>query len=73
MVEENEEERLAFKIEYYIVNIKDHINNQEIDLGHTYQNSRKALKIIQLFDELSDKDITYLDIELLQVIIKFKW
>ena len=25
--EEKEEDRLAFKIEYYIVNMKDHINN----------------------------------------------
>ena len=26
-IEEKEEDRLAFKIEYYIVNMKDHINN----------------------------------------------
>jgi len=26
-IEEKEEDRLAFKIEYYIVNMKDHVNN----------------------------------------------
>ena len=36
-------------------------------------NISKPIKIIELFDDLSDLDITYLDIELLQVIINFKW
>ena len=41
----------------------------------SFQNEslHKPYEIIQLFEELSDNDITYLDIELLQVIIDFKW
>ena len=30
-IEEKEEDRLAFKIEYYIVNMKGHINNLDMD------------------------------------------
>jgi hypothetical protein len=35
--------------------------------------NKKPQYIIKLFDELSDIDISYLEIELLQVIINFKW
>lgn len=41
--------------------------------GSWYPKINKVQQIIKLFDELSDKDISYLDIELLQVIIDFKW
>ena len=60
-------------MEYYIVNLKNQINIDENEEEKKMEKTRNTEKIIQLFDELSDKDITYLDIELLQVIIRFKW
>ena len=61
---QNKENETKFKIEYYIVRMKE-------DIG--MNNKSNVSQIIVLIDELSDFDLTYLEIESLQVIIDFKW
>ena len=60
----NKKEETQFKIEYNVVNMKELIGINE---------KFKVNEIIELIDELSDFDLTYLEIDVLQVIINFKW